>query len=60
MKNVFIIQIFEKRENPNHVDEPQYLVCPDFQRMLDAVVNLTKNRVKFSVFEIGKCIGDYS
>lgn len=32
----------------------------DMQKLLDLIVLYTKQNIKFSVFEVGPCIGDYS
>ncbi len=37
-----------------------YELIDDFQKLIDTVILHTKNKDKFSVYEIGKCIGDYS
>jgi hypothetical protein len=35
-------------------------VFEELQLLLNRVIELTKRKAKFSVYEVGPCIGDYS
>ena len=59
MTEAYVFMVFPTDWKPGH-PEPMYEVIRGKQAMLDRVVTLTKHKVKFSVYEVGACLGDYS
>lgn len=43
-----------------HLREPTMAVRRGVQAMLDEVIALTKKDLKFSVYKVGECVGDFS
>ena len=39
---------------------PKLYYSSDMQEMLEEVVRLTKLKALFAVYEVGKCVGDFS
>ena len=68
MKDEYVFQYWPDSENTVHglikattpLAPSEKIVVSGKQKMLDQVVEFTKKNIKFAVFEVGDCIGDFS
>jgi hypothetical protein len=51
----YVIIFYTSQPKPTEVYWPS-----DFEKLLARVVELTKSKAKFAVYELGNCVGDFS
>jgi hypothetical protein len=57
MTKRYIITFYTSEPKPPEV---YWNNSKDMQRLFERVVELTKNRAKFTINEVGECVGDFS